>query len=233
MQKLLAQLTLSLSSKEDTSFANYYAGSNAEIVAALHELIRGDGERQIYLCANKGEGLSHLLQACCYEAHQLHISSVYLPLANLVHLSPEMLEGLEMLDLICIDDLESIAGLTDWEEEFFHLYNRVHDRNGRIVMAAHHLPKDLSIKLPDLASRLSWGVTYQLHPLNDKEKLAVLNMCADRRGIQLTEEVGKYILTHCPRHMSTLFSVLDVLDNASLAAQRRLTIPFVKEVLQL
>jgi DnaA family protein len=58
-------------------------------------------------------------------------------------------------------------------------------------------------------------------------------MRAERRGMILNEDVGKFILTHCPRHMSTLFAALDALDKMSLAAQRKLTIPFVKEVLQI
>jgi DnaA family protein len=74
---------------------------------------------------------------------------------------------------------------------------------------------------------------YKLHALSDDEKLNCLMMRAKRRGIGLSEEVGKYILTHCPRHMGTLFTVLDALDKASLAAKRRLTIPFVKEVLEI
>jgi DnaA family protein len=126
-----------------------------------------------------------------------------------------------------------IAGHAQWEEALFHLYNRVYDAGGRMILAANDLPKQIHIGLPDLASRLSWGIVFQLHALDDAEKVAVLIMRAHRRGMNLSDEVAKYILTHCPRHMGTLLAALDALDNASLAAQRRLTIPFVKEVLQI
>ena len=129
--------------------------------------------------------------------------------------------------------MQVVAGHPEWEEAIFYLYNRVYDAGGRIVIAAHDLPKAIQLGLPDLESRLSWGIIYQLHPLSDEEKLIVLTMRALRRGINLSEEVGRYILTHCPRHMGTLFAALDALDKASLAAQRRLTIPFVKEVLEI
>src|SRR4029078_5447301 len=89
-----------------------------------------------------------------------------------------------------------------------------------------------NIGLPDLLSRLSWGMVFKLSPLADDEKLTVLTRRANGRGIGLPEEVAKYLLTHCPRHMATLFAALDALDKASLAAKRRLTIPFVKEVLE-
>jgi DnaA family protein len=232
MQTLLAQLTLSLSSKDEATFENFYSGKNTEVVAELKKAAAGKGEKIIYLSGTRGQGCSHLLQASCHYAHQNKLTSVYLPLTNLLSLSPAVLNDLELLTLVCIDDLEAVAGHPEWEEALFHLYNRVYDAGGRIMLAAHALPKSIHIALPDLVSRLSWGMVYQLAPLDDEEKLAVLNMRANCRGISLSEEVGKYILTHCPRHMSTLFTAFDVLDKASLAAQRRLTIPFVKEILQ-
>jgi DnaA family protein len=91
----------------------------------------------------------------------------------------------------------------------------------------------MGLIVPDLISRLTWGMVFQLQPLSDEEKLQVLIMRADCRGMTLSEEVGKFILNHCPRHMSTLFAALDALDKVSLAVQRKLTIPFVKTVLQI
>lgn len=232
-QDLSAQLTLSLSLKDEATFDNFYLGKNAEIVNELKKLTKGQGERIIFLSGSRGQGCSHLLQASCHDASQQQRSSVYLPLANLLTLSPAVLDGLETLSLVCLDDLEVIAGYNEWEEAIFHLFNRIYDAGGCIVFAAHQLPKSTNLQLPDLVSRLTWGIVYQLQPLTDTEKLAALIMRAARRGMDLTEEVGKYILTHCPRQMNTLFAALEALDKASLAAQRRLTIPFIKEVLQI
>ncbi len=233
MHKLSAQLTLGLSLKDEATFDNFFAGKNSEIISELKKTAKGDGERFIYLCGTRGQGCSHLLQASCHYAYQHKLTSVYLPLGNLAALSPEILNGLEALSLVCIDDLHAIAGVAEWEEAIFHLYNRIYDAGGHIIVAAHDLPKAINLTLADLVSRMSWGIVYRLHSLVDAEKLSVLTMRANQRGITLSEEVGKYILTHCPRHMGTLFAALDALDRASLAAQRRLTIPFVKEVLQI
>jgi DnaA family protein len=148
-------------------------------------------------------------------------------------MSADVLLGLESLNLICLDDLHHISQYLEWEEAVFHLYNRVYDAGGCMIMAGNDLPRSLNMQLPDLVSRLSWGVIYQLQSLTDVEKQAILVKRADQRGIYLSDEVAKYLLTHCPRHMGALFAVLDVLDKASLAAKRRLTIPFVKEVLEL
>jgi DnaA family protein len=233
MHKFSPQLTLGFNLKDEATFANFYAGENAEIIAELKKIASGQGERVIYLCGARGQGRSHLLQASCHYAHQHRISSVYLPLADLISLTPEVLNGFESLQLVCIDDLHRVAGKPEWEEAIFHLYNRIYDAGGKIIIAANDLPKAIYLGLPDLISRLSWGIIFQLHPLVDTEKLFILTRRANLRGISLSEEVGKYILTHCPRHMGTLFAALDALDKASLAAQRRLTIPFVKEVLEI
>jgi len=228
-----SQLTLGLNLKDEATFNNFYAGKNEEIVAGLKQTSGGEGEHIVYLCGSRGQGRSHLLQACCHHASQHKITSVYLPLGSLQSLSPDLLMGLETLGLVCIDDLHMIAGQRDWEEAIFNLYNRIYDVGGRVIIAADELPKAIHLTLPDLESRLSWGIVYQLHTLTDAEKLSVLTKRANNRGISLSEEVGKYMLTHCSRHMGALFSALDALDKASLAAQRRLTIPFVKEVLQI
>lgn len=233
MRKLSSQLTLGLSLKNEATFANFYPAKNSEIVAELKKTACGQGEKVIYLCGSRGQGSSHLLQAACHYAHQHQRTSVYLPLAHLISLTPEILSGLELLDLVCLDDLHLIAGNIAWEEAVFHLYNKIYDTGNNIIISANNLPKAIHLSLPDLVSRLSSGMIFQLRPLLDSEKLSVLIMRASRLGISLPEEAGKYILTHCPRHMSTLFAALDALDKASLAEQRRLTIPFIKEVLEI
>jgi DnaA family protein len=230
---MINQLTLGVSLKDEATFTNYYPGQNGPLIQELRKTASGSGERVIYFCGAGGQGCTHLLQASCHEANRHQLTAVYIPLASLIDYSPDILEGLESLMLVCIDDLHVIAGKPEWEEAFFHAYNRIHDAGGRIIVTANVMPKLLGLALPDVVSRLSWGVAFQLQPLTDHEKLGALIMRADRRGMTLSEEVGKFILNHCPRHMSTLFAALEALDKASLAAQRKLTIPFVKTVLQI
>jgi DnaA family protein len=230
---MINQLTLGVGLKDEATFANYYAGQNGPLMQELQKAAEGRGERVIYFCGAGGQGCTHLLQAVCHEANRHRVTSVYIPLASLIDYSPAVLEGLESLMLVCIDDVHLIAGRPAWEEAFFHAYNRIHDAGHRLLLTANVMPKSLGVSLPDVVSRLSWGVVFQLQSLTDAEKLAVLSMRAERRGLTLSDEVGKFILNHCPRHMSTLFAALEALDKASLAAQRKLTIPFVKAVLQI
>ncbi len=230
---MIKQLTLGVGLKDEATFENYYTAQNGTLIQALKNAARGEGERVTYFYGSGGQGCTHLLQASCHEAKRHKLSAVYIPLTSLADYTPEILEGLESVNLICIDDVHLIAGKPVWEEAFFHAFNRIYDAGGTLVMTANVAPKSLNIALPDLLSRLSWGGVFQLQPLTDTEKLTTLVMRAERRGMVLSDEVGKFILNHCPRHMSTLFAALEALDKTSLVEQRKLTIPFVKSVLQI
>ncbi len=230
---MIAQLPLSIQLRDDATLANFFPGDNQEILQAVAELSRGKGEPFVYLWGQIGAGCSHLLQATCHEAYELGVSAVYIPLQQLHELDPSVLQGLEELSLICLDDIQAITGQAQWEEALFHLFNRIRAQNKRLLMAASMPPSHLKLELADLKSRLSWGVVYQLHELSDDQKLAALQLRAKGRGLQLSDSVGQFLLSRCSRNMAELFQVLDTLDRASLAEQRRLTIPFVKHVLEI
>merc|ERR1712000_672341 len=123
---------------------------------------------------------------------------------------------------------QSVAGNKEWEEGLFHLFNRVRDRQGHMLIAANQAPNHVGIQLPDLSSRLSWGMVYQVEPLEDDDKILALLLRAKRRGLNMNDDVARFILSRGPRDMQGLFDLLDKLDQASLSAQRKLTIPFIK-----
>lgn len=157
--------------------------------------------------------------------------AVYLPLGEVASYGPALLDGLEQSDLVCLDDLQAVAGDPVWEEALFHLFNRLRDSGRRLLLAADAAPRELPVRLADLQSRLSLALVFQLQPLSDEDKLRALQLRASRRGLNLPDDVGRFILTRGGRSMSALFELLDQLDQASLQAQRKLTIPFLKETL--
>lgn len=224
------QLTLGVMLRDDATFDNFFVGTNQQALSCLVQLVQGKGERIVYLSGPNGAGVSHLLQACCHAACFEQQSSIYLPLSE-PQLTPEVLQDLEGIDLICVDDLESAVENSEWEEQLFHLYNRVRDSGGRLLLGAKAPPSQLHCQLEDLRSRLCWGLALSLETLDDEHKLAALQFRAKKRGLQLSAEVGAFLLRHYSRDTATLFSLLDQLDRASLAAKRRLTVPFVKQVL--
>ncbi|MFP8968502.1 DnaA regulatory inactivator Hda [Pokkaliibacter sp. CJK22405] len=222
------QLPLWLRLRDDATLGNFYPVGNEMLVDMLQRLFDTGSESCLYLWGKKGSGCSHLLQAACHMADSQGKRSVYLPLAELADYPVSVLENLEQLDLICIDDIQAISGTPQWETALFHLFNRVRDAGKKLVMAGEMPPRQLQLDLPDLHSRLSWGVVVQVKEMGDEDKLQALQLRARVRGMDLPDDVARFILFRCPRDMKGMFTVLDRLDDASLTAKRKLTIPFVK-----
>ncbi|GAA3894139.1 DnaA regulatory inactivator Hda [Halomonas cibimaris] len=232
MNRPPAQLPLGVGLRDDATFGNYYAGPrNALLVEQLIHQPEPEGEPYLYLWGAPGTGRSHLLQAACHQASDQDARALYLPLEDLGHFPPLMLEDIERLDLVAIDDLECVIGRKRWEEGLFHAFNRLRDAGKRLVIAASVAPRQLPVLLPDLASRLTWGVTHHVQPLDDDGRLAALKLRAEVRGMALPDDVARYILHRGPRQLSALCRALETLDRASLSAKRKLTIPFVKQAL--
>lgn len=227
------QLTLGFELQDDTTFSTFFAGKNDELLTVLQKMANGRGEQFVYLWGKPGVGRTHLLHSSCHSANRWKLSSFYLPLKQIDSFKPDVLDGLEHLNLVCVDDLDQIAGKPEWEEAFFHFYNRMQEEKRRLVIAASSSPTDLGVKLQDLVSRLSWGMTFHMQELTDKEKLQALLARSKNRGLELPENVAEYLLRHWPRDMKSLFIALATLDHASFVEQRKLTVPFVKEVLKL
>jgi DnaA family protein len=228
------QLPLGIRLRDDATFANYYPGANAAALGYVERLCQPDAgwaENLVYLWGVEGVGRSHLLQAACLRFERRGELAVYLPLVELVEHGPAVLDGLEGCQLVCLDELDAVAGHADWEEALFHLFNRLRDAGRRLLLAADVAPRVLPVQLPDLRSRLSLALVFQLQLLSDEEKLRALQLRASRRGLQLPDDVGRFILTRGSRSTSSLFELLEQLDQASLQAQRKLTIPFLKQTL--
>lgn len=225
------QLPLGVRLNDNARFTNFYSGPNAEVVDGVRALVAGGDEHFIYLSGPPGSGRSHILQAACAQVQGEGQQAWYLSLAD-EGLAPPMLEGLEQAALICLDDVDAVAGRADWEEALFHLYNRVRDAQVRLMVAASDRPEVLGFDLPDLESRLQWGVIYRFQDLNDEQRLAALQLRAQGRGLELPDDTGQYLLRRCPRDLPALCVLLDRLDQAALVAQRRLTIPFVRSILE-
>lgn len=229
---MVTQLALSgIQLKDFATFDNFYCAEDQQLVGLLQQFSRGHGEPFFYLWGNTGAGRSHLLQACCHYANENGMQTMYLPLTLLAQAGVDILDNIESLSMICIDDIDEIAGNCQWEEALFHVYNRVKAADKRLLISAACAPRELALQLADLRSRLSWGMVFQVQGLSDHDKIAALKLRGKARGMLISDEIGQFLLRRCPRNMIDLFAILEKLDHASIAAKRRLTIPFVKSVL--
>ena len=151
------QLPLGLKLRDSARFASYFPGRNQEAVDSLRLSAQGGGKSLIYLAGTPGLGKTHLLQAACQQAVVSGRTAVYLPLQHLLELSPALLEGQEQMDLVCLDDVDAVAGHVDWERGLFDLFNRMRDSGGTLLVAAERRHDQIRIELADLCSRLGWG----------------------------------------------------------------------------
>ena len=228
------QLTLDLYRHRSALFENYFKGGNAEVVEALQGLVRGHEGRAVYLWGAPGTGKTHLLQAlCCAFMDSTGVAVVYLPLKDALMHGPDVCENVDSRQLVCIDDVDSIAGKPHWEQAVFALYNRMRDRGHTLVVSGESSPRKSPLQLADLHSRLGWGVVYQLRSLEDSEKRALMIERARGRGLTLADDVAEYALRRLPRDIAGLCDFIDRVDKASLAAQRHVTIPFVRALLEM
>ena len=229
------QLPLGVRLRDDATFANYYPGANAAALGYVERLCEADAgwtESLIYLWGGEGVGRSHLLQAACLRFEQRGEPAVYLPLAEVVEYGPALLDNLEQCELVCLDDLDAVAGRNDWEEALFHLFNRLRDSGRRLLLAASSSPRELPVQLADLQSRLTLALVFQLQSLSDEDKLRALQLRASRRGLHLSDEVMSYMLNRFSRDLGSLMTLLDHLDQYALQAQRAITIPLIKSMLE-
>ena len=227
----MSQLSLSVRLRDEATFENYYTGSQQALVAQLQNLCvkPQQSERLLYVWGSIGR--SHLLQATCWQFEQQGERSLYLPLVEVLAHGPTLLEGADQCALVCIDDIHLLAGQLQWQETIFHLFNRVRDEGRCLLLSSNCAPRDLTFELADLCSRLSQMLIFHVPNLSDENKLSALQLRAHKRGLELSDEVGRFILSRGERSMQSLFFILEQLDQQSLQAQRKLTIPFIKEVL--
>ena len=225
------QLTLNLGLRSEATLENFYG--NEQLVHDLAASLTNIEHSFIYLWGDTHSGRTHLAQAYCHRAEQKKLSWMYLPLTEVINYSPAVFDALETYRVLVLDDINVLAGKSEWEEALFHLYNRGLQTGQHLLMTASCAPAQLVIELPDLLSRLKSAVIFKLQILTEAEKLAALMTRANERGWQLSNEVGEFLLRRWPRDLAALFNALESLDKASLQQKRKVTIPFAKEVLGL
>lgn len=225
----MAQLPLALGLSSHARFETYVAGANAPAVAHLRA-VAAHGADALWISGPSASGKTHLLQAACRSAAQAGRRAMYVPLDE--HAAePAILAGLESVDLLALDRVERVAGDAAWERQLFVLFNEAAARRGGLLLAARCAASAAGFVLPDLASRAVGAVTYRLQPLADGDRLAALLAHANARGLEIERGAAEYLLHRVERDIVALCRWLDRLDRASLAEQRKLTIPFIRGLL--
>jgi DnaA family protein len=215
----MKQLLLDIKPAPAPSLDNFIVGRNAEALASLKQAIAGGQPRFIYFWGESGSGKSHLLSAC--KAISMRVSSMNNQL-QLVYSAGTTLAVAD--DVHLLDNEAQIA--------LFNTYNQQKEIGGTLITAGLHAPTQMGLR-DDLATRLAWGLVYQLHPLNDDEKASALKQHAKERGMKLPDEVTDYCLRFLRRDLPSLMAILDALDEWSLIEKKPVTVPMLRKLLQL
>lgn len=226
------QLALKFPLSSRARLDGFVTGDNVELVRLLQELPELPGFTGCFLYGARGVGRTHLLQAACHRQGETAAAAIYLPLADPA-LDPASLEGLEALDLVALDDVDAWLGNADAEQALLGLYQGLQARRGRLLVSARAAATRLEFRYADLGSRLRGLPTYQVHGLDDAGKARVLRRQAAERGLKLSPAVLDFWLARSARDLASLLDELERLDEAAMAAQRRVTVPLIKEVLGL
>ncbi|MGM0632639.1 MAG: DnaA regulatory inactivator Hda [Pseudomonadota bacterium] len=236
------QLPLAFRLDQHATLHNFHVNeANRSVVAHLRAQLAMIGDdapasgtvvrRFTWLCGVSGSGRSHLLQALCHHADELGIPAQYLPLSLHREWHPDLLEGLENLGILCLDDVDAVAGEADWERALFNLYNRIAESETRLFAAATVRPADLPLVLPDLHSRLQSAAVFRLGTPDDDDRRGALQLRARQRGFTLGDDEARYLLSRSGRSMQDLLAILEQLDGYSLETGRRVTIPLIRSLM--
>ena len=216
------QLPLGLRLSDHTRLEDYI-GEAAQRICRFNGLV--------YVAGPAGTGKSHLLEGLCHARNAEGWQTLYLTLGS--DLSPAVLDGLEVMQLVCLDDADRTLAARDWQEALFHLINACRDRGTSLVLAGRTPVAGLELTLADLQSRLRGAYLLSTDRLTDEQKLEVIGRKAQRRGFTMSEEVCRFILGRAERDMHHLAKLVQQLDRETLRRQKKVTIPFVKESLGL
>lgn len=219
------QLALRVGLSDLASFDNFHAGSNSEAAAAMRELAAGRAG-VLYLHGLPGTGKSHLLYAAVKEAGRLGRPALYVSRAAVKAPGKEWLD-LPGDGLVCIDDIGESLGRPE-ARALFSLYERIRNGPGSLVLSSRLAPEAVDWVLPDLRSRVGSELVYRLVELAERDLEDALRLRASHRGITLTDEVVRYVLSRYERSPTPLFRLLDRIDSESLARKRRVTVPFLR-----
>ncbi|MBC3767346.1 DnaA regulatory inactivator Hda [Neptunicella marina] len=230
------QLSLPVLLPDDETFQNFMTGDNALLVAHLENLLTPENQSPsiTYISGESGSGKSHLLYALCARGGETGCWVSYFDFNQAREWSVDALAGLEGCDIVCLDNVHALTGLHEWQVAVFDLINRVTESgHARLIITGDAGPALLTLELPDLKSRLSWGMSFTVQKLSENDSIAMLINRAKVRGLTLPDEVAQFMLSRGKRDARSLINALNKLDQLSLQQQRKLTIPFVKQALEL
>jgi DnaA family protein len=225
------QLIFDLHNRYQARFADFLGEQADYLCAQVRRVVCGE-ERFAYLYGGAGSGKTHLLESACYEAMKHGKRAMYIDLRHQHQYTPDMLAGLEGMELVCLDNLDAIAGYRAWEEGLFHLFNRLQAASIPLLVTASTVPLQLALCLPDLQTRLSLGILCQVEALSDDARAQIVLQRAACMGLCLPAPCLHYIMRHYERSIHRILQLLDQIAERAFAQKKAITLPLVKAAMK-
>jgi len=223
------QIPLPVNISDNMIFESFIAGTNDQIF----ELLQTNEQKFLWIAGDKGAGKTHLLQAKINQSNHDQFKFMYLPMRELSKFTPEILDDLDQMDLICIDDIDLVLGSKIWEEKLLDLYERIHNTKTIFIVSSKDTPQGGKFLIKDLLSRYSTALVLRLNILKEMDIVRAIQVHGKIRGFHLSDDVANFLLKRVRRDVCSLIEVIEVLDYESLAKKRKITIPFIKSILNL
>ena len=221
------QLIFPWTKKSVATFDHFYMDD--QNLCAKDALLKED---DLFLYGIAGTGKTFLLQSLCNHYTNCEKTSLYIPLNDVKEYGASFLDSLEELDLICIDQIDSIAGDDIWEVAIFNLINNCLTSKCRLIFCSRLNPSSINFNLKDLFSRIKRIDHIELFPVSENKLRDALRFIIDMRSLEIGDSEIDYLMTHSTRSLTNILEIIDELDQQSLKLKRRITIPLIKEFIQ-
>lgn len=188
-------------------FDSFIVGSFNELAhAAGQSIVKNPGNtyNPLFLYGGVGLGKTHLIQAIGNEMIRLNPQKKvrYVPAERFMGEIVEALKNQDMprlkekyrsVDLLIMDDIQFIARTEKMQEEFFHVFNALYERNKQILISSDRPPKSIPTLEERLRSRFEGGMIADIGQPDRETRMTILKMKADSKGVAVPEEVLWYI----------------------------------------
>lgn len=227
------QMVLPFGTRHDASFETFFGDNNQRTGALLAQWVDDPDELFAYLMGADGTGKTHLAIAALNRFEERGFAAAYFSLAALEGADAEQLgaalDSVAGAAFVVLEDVQFALGLPDKEQRLFDCFNELRMRGVKLLVTAHCTVEQLDLSMPDLRSRFKSGLTLRLNVVSDDDKLEILAGAARELGLDLSDEVSRYIIRRSSRNLDDLLSVLSQLDKAAWTQKHKISIPFVKK----
>ena len=226
------QIPFDFGRRENPDLASFFPGRNRALLALIDLIAKNSASHTVYLWGGRASGKTHLLQAACHESARHGLQAAYIPLQQQPQISAAILHDLGEIDLVCVDDIHLISGKPEWQQGLVWLYDELRERQHSLLLSGPAAPAQIALETEALKSRLDSDQVFQIKPPDDELKGRILRQWATGRACEFDAEVLEYVICRVNRDLSRLFALLDKIDRAALTEKRRITIPFVRKMIE-